>query len=89
MGDGEDLSSAQFARRVQHAHGITPRTVKSAIESVLEDEVAAHELAAEGSRQQDDYVTEEYMEELQKEMLSAAENLELSEPRPCGTRSTN
>jgi excinuclease ABC subunit B len=58
-------------------HGITPRSVTSAIASVIEEEVAAHELAAEAAGvAPDDYVTEEYLEELQKEMLAAAENLE-------------
>jgi excinuclease ABC subunit B len=57
-------------------HGITPRSVKSAIVSVIEEEVAAHQLAVEAAGVTTDYVTEEYLEELQKEMLAAAENLE-------------
>jgi excinuclease ABC subunit B len=58
-------------------HGITPRSVVSAIASVIEEEVAAHQLAVEAAGvSPDDYVTEEYLEELQKEMLAAAENLE-------------
>jgi excinuclease ABC subunit B len=58
-------------------HDITPRSVKTAIASVIEDEVAAHEIAAEAAGvAKEDYVTEEYLEELQQEMLAAAESLE-------------
>jgi excinuclease ABC subunit B len=58
-------------------NGITPRSVKTAIASVIEEEVAAHQIAVEAAGvSADDYVTEEYLEELQKEMLAAAENLE-------------
>jgi excinuclease ABC subunit B len=58
-------------------HGITPETVKSAISSGIEDEIAAHkfvqEVAGQGNK---DYVTAEYLEELHGEMLAAAANLE-------------
>ncbi len=58
-------------------HNITPETVKSAISSGIEDEIAAHkfvqEVAGQGSK---DYVTAEYLEELHGEMLAAAANLE-------------
>ena len=58
-------------------HGITPRSVKTAIASVIEEEVAAHEIAAVAAGvAKEDYVTEEYLEQLQQEMLAAAENLE-------------
>jgi excinuclease ABC subunit B len=58
-------------------HGITPRSVKTAIASVIEEEVAAHQLAAKAAGvAASDYVTEEYLEELQQEMLAAAESLE-------------
>jgi excinuclease ABC subunit B len=68
-------------RQLQEAynkqHGITPRSVKTAIASVIEEEVAAHQLAAEAAGvAKEDYVTEEYLEELHQEMLAAAENLE-------------
>ena len=56
-------------------HGITPTTVKSAIKSVIEDEIEAHQIAADAAGVTD-YVTEEYLEALQKEMLEAAEGLE-------------
>jgi excinuclease ABC subunit B len=56
-------------------HGITPESVRSAISSGLEEEIAAHKMVAEIAGQ-DDYVTEEYLEELHAEMLKAAANLE-------------
>lgn len=58
-------------------HGITPRTVQSAIATVLEEEVEAHKMAQEAAVGEDqDFVTAEYLEALQKEMLEAAQNLE-------------
>jgi excinuclease ABC subunit B len=58
-------------------HGITPRSVKTAIATVIEEEVSAHKHAVEAAGlPAEDYVTEEYIEELQKEMLAAAANLE-------------
>lgn len=58
-------------------HGITPRTVKNAIQSGIEDEVKAHELAQEvAGNSAQDVVTAEYLEELHKEMLDAAQNME-------------
>jgi excinuclease ABC subunit B len=58
-------------------HGITPTTVVSAIKNSIEDEVAAHQLAQEVAGQTaTDYVTAEYLEELQAEMLAAAQALD-------------
>jgi excinuclease ABC subunit B len=58
-------------------HGITPKTVQTAIKSVLEEEIEAHQLAQEvAGKEGQDYVTEEFLEELQREMLEAAQNLE-------------
>ena len=58
-------------------HGITPETVKSAISMGIEDEIAAHKFVQEAAGlKADDYVTEEYLEELHGEMLAAAANLE-------------
>ncbi|HEX3148069.1 MAG TPA: excinuclease ABC subunit UvrB [Gemmataceae bacterium] len=60
-----------------HEHGITPTTVVSAIKNSIEDEVAAHQLAQEVAGQTAaDYVTAEYLEELQAEMLAAAQALD-------------
>ncbi|HEV2948742.1 MAG TPA: helicase-related protein, partial [Gemmataceae bacterium] len=58
-------------------HGITPETVRTAIGAGIEDEIASHKMAQEAAgKSADDYVTEEYLEELQSEMLAAAANLE-------------
>jgi excinuclease ABC subunit B len=58
-------------------HGITPETVRTAIGAGIEEEIAAHRFAQEAvGNSADDYVTEEYLEELHGEMLAAAANLE-------------
>jgi excinuclease ABC subunit B len=58
-------------------HGITPTTVVSAIKNSIEEEVAAHKMAQEVAGQNaQDYVTAEYLEELQAEMLAAAQALD-------------
>jgi excinuclease ABC subunit B len=58
-------------------HGITPQSVQSAISTGLLEEIAAHKMVAEVAGQApDNYVTEEYMEELHAEMLQAAADLE-------------
>ncbi|CAN5311002.1 excinuclease ABC subunit UvrB [soil metagenome] len=59
------------------ANNITPETVRSAIGSGIEDEIAAHKYVQEVAGQAgDSYVTQEYLEELHGEMLAAAGNLE-------------
>src|SRR5205807_1913181 len=58
-------------------HGITPETVRSAISMGIEEEIAARKMVTELAGQQaENYVTEEYLEELHAEMLQAAANLE-------------
>jgi excinuclease ABC subunit B len=59
------------------AHGITPQTVRTAIGAGIEEEIAARQYVMEvAGKAGDDYVTEEYLEELHAEMLAAAANLE-------------
>ena len=51
--------------------------MKSTISMGIEDEIAAHKYAQEAAGQKtEDYVTQEYLEELHAEMLKAAANLE-------------
>ncbi len=54
-------------------HGITPETVRTAINMGIEEVVAAHKLAAEAAGKADDVATEEQLEELHREMLKAAD----------------
>ncbi len=58
-------------------HGITPETVRTAIGSGIEEEIAARKFVQEAAGQtSENYVTQEYLEELHNEMLAAAANLE-------------
>jgi excinuclease ABC subunit B len=59
-------------------HGITPQTIKKAIRAGIESVAAAHAEAnaAVGRNDETQYITEEYLSELEAEMLAAADNLE-------------
>jgi len=59
-------------------HGITPETIRKEIRAGIESEAAAHARAnaAVGRQDESQYITEEYLEELEAEMLAAAEALE-------------
>jgi len=59
-------------------HGITPETIKKAIRLGIEEELEARQIVAHAAGLDDDtkYVTQEYLNQLEAEMLQAAENLE-------------
>jgi excinuclease ABC subunit B len=59
-------------------HGITPETIKKAIHAGIEAEAAAHAdaNAKVGRTDETEYITEEYISELEAEMLVAAEAME-------------
>ena len=58
--------------------GITPETIKKAIRRGIEEEIEAKRLAQKviGAESESQYVTQEYLSELEAEMLAAAESLE-------------
>jgi excinuclease ABC subunit B len=69
-------------RKVQEAynrqHGITPETIRKSIRSGIEAAASAHaeSQAAVGRANDAEYITEEFLDELEAEMLAAAEALE-------------
>jgi excinuclease ABC subunit B len=73
MDETERRRTLQLEYNAQH--GITPETVRSVISSGIMEEIAARQMVAEVAGK-DNYVTEEYLEELHGEMLAAAANLE-------------
>jgi excinuclease ABC subunit B len=59
-------------------HGITPETIRKAIRRGIEEEIAAQRIVQQsaGIGDESQYVTQEYLNELEAEMLAAAEKLE-------------
>jgi excinuclease ABC subunit B len=58
-------------------HNITPRSVVTSINNLIEDQIKAHDAAIEAvGVTKEEAVTVEFLEALQKEMLQAAEDLE-------------
>lgn len=59
-------------------HNITPETIRKAIRRGIEEEVEARRIVqqAAGSKSETLFVTQEFLAELEREMLEAAQNLE-------------
>lgn len=59
-------------------HGITPETIKKAIRRGIEEEIQARQLVQKtaGAGSESQFVTQEFLKELEQEMLTAAELLD-------------
>jgi excinuclease ABC subunit B len=68
----------EMQREYNRVHGITPETIRKGIRAGIEAEAVAHaqSYAVVGRSDETQFITEEYLEELAAEMLSAAEELE-------------
>lgn len=67
----------QIQLAYNEANGITPETIQKAIRKGIEEEIAAHNLVQETSGGNETYyVTQEFINELEGEMMKAAEGLE-------------
>ena len=74
----ETARRREMQREYNAAHGITPETIRKGIRAGIEAEAAAHaqSYAVVGRPEEAQYITEEYLAELEAEMLAAAEELE-------------
>lgn len=76
------IEETRRRREMQHIynieHGITPETIRKSIRAGIEAESSAHARsnAAVGRADEVQYITEEYLDELEVEMMAAAEALE-------------
>ncbi|MEX2112096.1 MAG: excinuclease ABC subunit UvrB [Pirellulales bacterium] len=76
------IEETERRRALQQAynleHGITPETIRKSIRAGIESEASAHAQANAAVGRSDDaqYITEEYLAELEGEMMAAAEALE-------------
>jgi excinuclease ABC subunit B len=74
----ETLRRRKVQQEYNEKHGITPATIRKSIRTGIESVAAAHAQsnAAVGRTDDVQYITEEYLNELEQEMLAAAEALE-------------
>ena len=74
----ETLRRRELQLEYNRRHGITPETIKKAIRRGIEEEIEARHIVQEaaGISDEEKYITQEFLTELESEMHAAAENLE-------------
>jgi excinuclease ABC subunit B len=82
----ETLRRRALQEEYNRQHGITPETIRKSIRAGIESAASAHAAAnaAVGRSDETQYITEEYLAELEAEMMAAAEALEFE--RAAGIR---
>jgi excinuclease ABC subunit B len=74
------MDETERRRKIQLKHNkqnnITPRTIQKSIRKSIDDEVASKKVAREMVREEEaEYITQEYLRELEEDMLQAANEL--------------